>query len=110
MRNWLLAGAAAALWLLHQDFWFWDAARPLVFGFLPVGLFYHAAYSLAAAALMWALVRFAWPAQLEAGAEPGEAAAADPPGAAGGVRRGVAPGAPGGAAGSDPPAGTGEGA
>lgn len=106
MRNWLLAGAAAALWLLHQDFWFWNAARPLVFGFLPVGLFYHAAYSLAAAALMWALVRFAWPAQLEAGAEPGEAAAG-PPGAAGGARRG---GPAGAAADSDPPAGTGEGA
>lgn len=107
MRNWLLAGAAAALWLLHQDFWFWDAARPLVFGFLPVGLFYHAAYSLAAAALMWALVRFAWPARLEAGAEPGEAAS-DPPG---GVRRGVPPGGPAvPAADSDPPAGTGEGA
>ena len=106
MRNWLLATAAAALWLLHQDFWFWNAARPLVFGFLPVGLFYHAAHSLAAAALMWALVRFAWPAHLEAGAEPEEAASA-PPGAAGGVP----PGGPGdGAAVSDPPAGTGEGA
>ena len=69
MRNWLLAAAAGALWLLHQDFWFWDAARPLVFGFLPVGLFYHAVHSLAAAALMAALVRFAWPAHLEADAD-----------------------------------------
>ena len=88
MRNWLLAAAAGALWLLHQDFWFWDAARPLVFGFLPVGLFYHALHSLAAAALMAALVRFAWPAHLEADAEP--APASDPPA-------------------SDPPAGAGEG-
>ncbi len=69
MRNCLLAAAVLVLYLLHQDFWFWNAARPLVFGFLPVGLFYHAAYSLAVAGLMWALVRFAWPAHLEADAE-----------------------------------------
>lgn len=79
MRNRLLAAAVAAVWLLHQDFWFWNAARPLVFGFLPIGLFYHAVYSLAAAALMWGLVRFAWPARLEAEAE----AAGDPPDGAG---------------------------
>lgn len=71
MRNWLLAASAAALYLLHQDVWFWEAARPLVFGFLPIGLFYHAVHSLAAAGLMWALVRFAWPAHLEADAESG---------------------------------------
>ena len=70
MRNWLLAAVAAALYVLHQDFWFWNTARPLVFGFLPVGLFYHGAYSLAVAGLMWALVRFAWPAHLEEDAEP----------------------------------------
>ena len=69
MRNWLLAAAVVAVYLLHQDFWFWTAARPLVFGFLPVGLFYHAVYSLVVAVLMWALVRFAWPAHLEADAE-----------------------------------------
>ena len=85
MRNRLLAAAVAAFWLLHQDFWFWNAARPLVFGFLPVGLFYHAVYSLAAAALMWGLVRFAWPARLEAEAEAESAGAeGDPPGGAGG--------------------------
>ena len=31
----------AALYALHQDIWFWREARPLVFGFLPIGLFYH---------------------------------------------------------------------
>jgi hypothetical protein len=55
----------ATLYLLHQDFWFWQAARPLLFGFLPVGLAYHAAYCLAATLLMSALTRFAWPAHLE---------------------------------------------
>ena len=69
MTNWLLAAAVVALYFLHQDSWFWDTARPLVFGFLPIGLFYHAVYSLAVAVLMWALVRFAWPARLEEEAE-----------------------------------------
>ena len=53
------------LYVLHQDFWFWRSARPLVFGFLPIGLWYHAAYSLLASALMWLLVKFAWPKSLE---------------------------------------------
>ena len=65
MNRVLLAAAIAVLYLLHQDFWFWREARPLVFGFLPVGLAYHAAYCLAMAGLMWALTRVAWPAHLE---------------------------------------------
>ena len=55
----------AALYVLHQDVWFWRRARPLVFGVLPIGLFYHAAYTLAIAAAMWLLVRLLWPAELE---------------------------------------------
>ena len=61
----LLAAAVAALYLAHQDFWFWRSARPLAFGFLPVGLAYHALYCIAAAILMWVLTAVAWPAHLE---------------------------------------------
>ncbi len=61
----LLAAAIVALYALHQDVWFWRTARPLVFGFLPIGLAYHAAYCVAAAALMWLLTRVAWPAHLD---------------------------------------------
>jgi len=57
----------ALFYALHQDFWFWREARPLVFGFLPIGLFYHAAYTLATAALLWWLVRGHWPTHLEEG-------------------------------------------
>jgi len=57
--------AIAALYALHQDIWWWREARPLVFGFLPLGLAYHGAYCLAVVLLMWALTRFAWPSQLE---------------------------------------------
>ena len=55
-----------ALYLLHQDVWLWSEARPLVFGFLPIGLAFHGAYCLSVGALMWALTRFAWPSDLEA--------------------------------------------
>ena len=65
MTGWVLAVAVAALYLLHQDIWFWDVAQPLVFGFLPVGLFYHAVYSVAIALFMILLVRVAWPVELE---------------------------------------------
>jgi hypothetical protein len=57
--------ATALLYALHQDFWFWREARPLVFGFLPIGLFYHAAYTVATSGLLWMLVRSHWPAHLE---------------------------------------------
>lgn len=75
MKRFLLTVIVAALYLLHQDFWFWRQAQPLVFGFLPVGLFYHLVYTLVIAAMMWMLVKFAWPSELE-NVEP---ATANPP-------------------------------
>jgi len=63
-RRLLLVLATVTLYALHQDIWFWRTARPLVFGFMPIGLFYHACFSVAAAALLWALVHFAWPGHL----------------------------------------------
>ena len=53
------------LYVIHQDFWFWREARPLVFGFLPIGLFYHAVFTLASSAVLWLLVAVAWPSHLE---------------------------------------------
>ena len=61
----LLLLATVTLYALHQDIWFWRTARPLVFGFLPIGLFYHGCFSVAAALLLGALVRWAWPGHLE---------------------------------------------
>lgn len=65
IRPWVLGVLVATLYGLHQDVWNWHADRPLWFGFLPPGLTYHAAYTLAAALLMAGLVRWAWPARLE---------------------------------------------
>jgi hypothetical protein len=69
MKKTLLGLATLAVYLLHQDFWFWREARPLVFGFLPIGLFYHAAYCMLASLLLWLLVRHAWPTELERAVE-----------------------------------------
>lgn len=46
--------------VIHQDFWYWKD-ETLVFGFMPIGLFYHACISIAAG-IVWTLAcQFAWP-------------------------------------------------
>jgi uncharacterized membrane protein len=71
-KAFLLTILILAVYFLHQDFWNWKKAEPLVFGFLPIGLAYHAGYSILAAILMAVLVKLAWPKHLE------EAETADP--------------------------------
>ena len=61
MSRVLLTAAVIGLYVLHQDLWFWREARPLVFGFMPIGLFYHVVYTLAVTVVLWLLVRYAWP-------------------------------------------------
>lgn len=65
MKPILLGLLVAVVYLLHQDFWNWTTIEPQLFGFLPIGLWYHAGYCVVAALLMALLVRFAWPARLE---------------------------------------------
>ena len=67
MKRALLVIMFGALYVLHQDFWFWRTANPLVFGFIPIGLFYHACYTLAIAFALLLLVKHAWPSELEEG-------------------------------------------
>ena len=65
MKTVLLTTLVAALFVLHQDVWFWRSASPLVLGFIPIGLFYHACFTVAASGPMWMLVTHAWPSHLE---------------------------------------------
>lgn len=65
MRRFLLGLLVAIAFFLHQDIWFWNSATPLLFGVLPPGLWYHAAYALGTAGLMWHLTRVIWPAHLD---------------------------------------------
>ena len=71
MKKALLFLLVAIVYVLHQDFWNWRVSHPLVFGFLPIGLAYHAGYSILAAIMMAILVKTAWPKHLE-GVEGGE--------------------------------------
>jgi len=48
--------ALLSLIILHHDWWFWNDGR-LLFGFLPIGLGYHALISLAAGGF-WAWAVF----------------------------------------------------
>ena len=50
---------------LRHDYWFWDTPYPLLFGFLPVGLWWQGLMSILAAGMMWMMVHFAWPQELE---------------------------------------------
>ena len=48
------------LLILHQDNWFWHDDT-LLFGFMPIGLFWHVCVSVGAT-LTWALAtKIAWP-------------------------------------------------
>jgi len=58
----------AVLAVLHQDVWNWDS-KTLVLDFMPIGLAYHALYSLAAALVWMAALRWAWPSGVEAWAD-----------------------------------------
>lgn len=56
----IIAGLVVLLLILHQDNWFWTDDT-LVFGFMPIGLFWHACISIGAS-LTWALATvIAWP-------------------------------------------------
>ncbi len=63
--KWILLILTLGLIVLHQDFWNWARAEPAWFGFLPVGLWYHALFCVFASVLLWLFVRLAWPAHLE---------------------------------------------
>ncbi|MFK7737990.1 MAG: DUF3311 domain-containing protein [Pirellulaceae bacterium] len=53
-------GLVALLILAHQDNWLWNNDW-LVFGFLPIGLFYHACLSIVASVFWLVAIRVAWP-------------------------------------------------
>ncbi|MEM6329691.1 MAG: hypothetical protein AAF790_05520 [Planctomycetota bacterium] len=64
--------------IVHQDFWFWDVGTAedgwLVFGFMPVGLFFHACISVAASVTWFLATKHCWPAELESAPPQKEAA------------------------------------
>jgi hypothetical protein len=59
----VIASIVLALLVLHQDIWFWNS-RYLVFGIVPIALFYHACISIAASATWLLATKIAWPAEI----------------------------------------------
>lgn len=56
----MITGLILLLLVLHQDTWFWRDGT-LVFGFMPIGMFWHVCLSIGAT-LTWALAtKIAWP-------------------------------------------------
>ncbi|MFT7487226.1 MAG: hypothetical protein ACI9F9_003086 [Candidatus Paceibacteria bacterium] len=71
-------GLILVLAIVHFDFWAWEDDS-LVFGFMPIGLAYHAGLSILAA-MGWALVvTFDWPEGIEEWAAAGDSDPAVPP-------------------------------
>jgi hypothetical protein len=70
MKKFLIFVFIALVYAAHQDFWNWKSSGPLVFGFLPIGLAYHAGFSVLCAIMMAVLVNVAWPKHLEADEAP----------------------------------------
>ncbi|MEM9587569.1 MAG: DUF3311 domain-containing protein [Planctomycetota bacterium] len=74
----IIFGLVVLLLILHQDNWFWEDGT-LVFGFMPIGLFWHACISIAASCTWFLATKIAWPVEESGGAaadsttEPGEA-------------------------------------
>lgn len=64
MRNLIWVGFWV-LFVLHQDFWYWNDAT-LCFGFLPIGLAWHVGFSLACSLFWIAAMKYAWPEEIEA--------------------------------------------
>jgi len=65
MKKCLLFLLITLVYTAHQDFWNWHKADPMIFGFLPIGLAYHAFYAIGCAVMMAIMVKAAWPEHLE---------------------------------------------
>jgi hypothetical protein len=60
--KWIVAALVILLLILHQDNWNWTSDT-LVFGFVPIGLFYHACLSVGAAVVWFLATQIAWPVE-----------------------------------------------
>ena len=60
----IIAVLVLLLIILHQDVWNWDS-RALVFGFIPLTLFYQVCISIGASATWYLATIIAWPEELE---------------------------------------------
>ncbi|MDG2384992.1 MAG: DUF3311 domain-containing protein [Pirellulaceae bacterium] len=67
--KYIIWALVVVLLLVHQDNWFWTDAT-LVFGFIPIGLLWHAGISICAVMVWYLATIYAWPSHLEYVEEP----------------------------------------
>lgn len=60
----IIAALVLLLMILHQDNWNWNNSN-LMFGFIPVTLFYQMCISMGASAVWFLATKIAWPEDLE---------------------------------------------
>jgi hypothetical protein len=65
MIKWLGVAWILLLIVLHQDSWNWKD-KTLIFNFLPIGLAYHAGFTILSAVTLWVFTRLFWPTHLDA--------------------------------------------
>ena len=58
------------LMILHQDVWLWQRYNPLVLGFIPIGLAWHAGISISAAVVGLLAARYCWPVDVDVDDQP----------------------------------------
>jgi hypothetical protein len=63
--KWVMTFLTVVLIVVHQDLWNWAKAKPELFGFLPVGIWYHGLFCVAASVVLWMWGAFLWPSHLE---------------------------------------------
>ena len=64
----VIAVLVLVLVILHQDNWLWSDGT-LVFGFIPIGLVWHAGISIAASITWFLATKIAWPLEESSAAE-----------------------------------------
>src|SRR5688572_4312443 len=64
----LLSAMVVGLLVMRNDFWQWDEPGYLLFGALPVGLWWQALATILSSIVMALMVKLAWPPKLEADA------------------------------------------
>lgn len=63
MRFMLVIVIVLIMFALHNNFWSWqfDAAFPILFGFMPFAFYYYIFYTFFATAAMYLIIMLVWP-------------------------------------------------
>jgi hypothetical protein len=61
VKYWIGWIMVIVFYLLRHDIWNWDKIGPLLFGWMPVALWYHLVYVIISAGVIYIFMKFCWP-------------------------------------------------